>query len=186
MLHFPIIEQFPGWGDRISRMDRVEVEILQRRGSFLLPPKPLCDEMIEGYFQWVAPNMPVINKTRFMKQYRDKNNPPSLLLLQAMLLAASRVCSNLQLLDQNGSAPAAAAAKAFYKRAKALYDANYELDGVTVVQAAILMSWFWEGPDGEFTKDEVSKNYPVLTTSIQPSRRTFCIGLGWPLLRHSE
>ena len=37
----------------------------------------------------------------------------------------------------------------FYKRAKALYDANYEDDRVTIVQALILMGWYWEGPEGK-------------------------------------
>lgn len=36
----------------------------------------------------------------------------------------------------------------FYKRAKALYDANYEDDRVTIVQALILMGWYWESPEG--------------------------------------
>jgi hypothetical protein len=40
----------------------------------------------------------------------------------------------------------------FYKRAKALYDANYEDDRVTIVQALILMGWYWEGPEGEHKK----------------------------------
>jgi hypothetical protein len=36
----------------------------------------------------------------------------------------------------------------FYKRAKALYDANYEDDRVTIVQSLVLMGWYWEGPEG--------------------------------------
>ena len=79
-----------------------------------------------------------------MKQYQDAKNPPSLLLLQAILLAGSRVCTNPQLMDANGSTTPAALT--FYKRAKALYDANYEDDRVTIVQALVLMGWYWEGP----------------------------------------
>jgi len=81
-----------------------------------------------------------------MRRYRDTKNPPSLLLLQAVLLAGSRVCTNPQLIDANGSTTPAA--MTFYKRAKALYDANYEDDRVTIVQALILMGWYWEGPEG--------------------------------------
>ena len=83
-----------------------------------------------------------------MRRYRDPKNPPSLLLLQAILLAGSRVCSNPQLMDANGSTTPAA--MTFYKRAKALYDANYEDDRVTIVQALILLAWWWEGPEGMF------------------------------------
>ncbi|CAI4219873.1 unnamed protein product [Parascedosporium putredinis] len=44
------------------------------------------------------------------------------------------------------------AALTFYKRAKALYDANYEDDRVTIVQSLLLMGWYWEGPE------DVTKN----------------------------
>ena len=50
-------------------------------------------------------------------------------------------------MDQNGST--IPASTTFYKRAKALYDANYEDDRVTLVQALVLMGWYWEGPEGQ-------------------------------------
>jgi hypothetical protein len=134
----------------LTELDNVEIDILHQRGAFLLPPRSLCDELVEAYFKWVAPIVPVINRNRFMKQYRDAKNPPSLLLLQAILLAGSRVCTNPQLMDANGSTTPAALT--FYKRAKALYDANYEDDRVTIVQALVLMGWYWEGPE------DVTKN----------------------------
>ncbi|RAL66611.1 hypothetical protein DID88_006301 [Monilinia fructigena] len=53
-------------------------------------------------------------------------------------------------MDANGSTTPAALT--FYKRAKALYDANYEDDRITIVQALVLMGWYWEGPE------DVTKN----------------------------
>lgn len=85
-----------------------------------------------------------------MQQYRDPNNPPSLLLQQAVFLAASRACTNAQLMDSSGST--IPAATIFYKRAKALYEANYEDDRIAIVQALILMGWYWEEP-GKVTKN---------------------------------
>jgi hypothetical protein len=130
---------------RLEKLDRIEVEILIRKGALMLPPKPLCDELIESYFKWIHPIVPILNRARFMRQYRDPDNPPSLLLLQAVILAASRVSDNAQLTDSNGST--ATASCTFYKRAKALYDANFETDRVTVVQSLILIGWHWEGVD---------------------------------------
>jgi len=98
---------------RVNELDNMEIEILHQRGAFLLPPRALCDELVEAYFKWVAPVVPVINRSRFMRQYRDPKNPPSLLLLQAILLAGSRVCSNPQLMDSSGSTTPAA--MTFYK-----------------------------------------------------------------------
>lgn len=150
VVHYPLPENVRGSRARLTELDNVEIDILHQRGAFLLPPRALCDELVDSYFKWVAPIVPVINKARFMKDYRDPKSPPSLLLLQAILLAGSRVCTNPQLMDANGSTTPAALT--FYKRAKALYDANYEDDRVTIVQSLVLMGWYWEGPE------DVTKN----------------------------
>lgn len=147
VVHYPLPENIRGARARLTEPDQMEIEILQQRGAFLLPPRALCDELVDAYFRWVAPIVPVINRSRFMKRYKDTKNPPSLLLLQAVLLAGSRVCTNPQLMDATGSTTPAA--MTFYKRAKALYDANYEDDRITIVQALILMGWYWEGPEGK-------------------------------------
>ncbi|KAM5442676.1 Transcriptional activator of fatty acid utilization [Microsporum ferrugineum] len=150
VVHYPLPEGMRGSRSRLTELDSLEIDILNQRGAFLLPPRALCDELVDAYFKWVAPVVPLINRSRFMRQYRDPKNPPSLLLLQAILLAGSRVCTNPQLMDANGSTTPAA--MTFYKRAKALYDANYEDDRVTIVQALLLMGWYWEGPE------DVTKN----------------------------
>ena len=145
-VHYPLPRNGNRCGPRMTDLDHTEIEILHRRGAFLLPHRALCDDMVEAYFEWVAPVVPIINRSRFMRRYRDPQNPPSLLLLQAVLLAGSRVCKNPRLMDINGSSTPAAIT--FYKRAKALYDANFEDDRLTIIQALILMGWYWEGPEG--------------------------------------
>lgn len=127
-----------------SKMNQVELDILHRRGALSLPPKELCDELVEAYFKWVAPIVPIINRTTFLRRYRDPTNPPSILLMQAVLLAGSRVCDTPLLLDSNGSP--ISAATLLYQRVKALYDADYEEDRVAIVQALMLMGWYWEDP----------------------------------------
>jgi len=146
IVHYPLPDEIRGTRANRTELDTVEIDILHQRGAFLLPPRGLCDELVDAFFAWVWPVVPVINKTAFMKRYRDTKNPPSLLLLQAILLAGTRVCTNPQLLDAHGSTTPAA--MTFYKRAKALYDANYEDDRVTIIQSLILMGWYWEGPEG--------------------------------------
>ena len=150
VVHYPLPPNIRGSRARLTDLDNLEIDILHQRGAFLLPPKQLCDELVDAYFKWVAPVVPIVNRSRFMRHYRDPKNPPSLLLLQAILLAGSRVCTNPQLMDANGSTTPAA--MTFYKRAKALYDANYEDDRVTIVQALVLLGWYWEGPEGELRK----------------------------------
>jgi hypothetical protein len=146
--------QFPSdWERRellSTETDNVEVEILRVRGALSLPPKEICDELINAFFTWVAPIVPIINKTSFMKKYRDPNNPPSILLMQAILLAGSRVCPISSLVNSNGSETSSATL--FYQRAKALYDADYEKDRVIMVQSLVLLGWYWEDP-GKVTKN---------------------------------
>lgn len=160
VVHYPLPDTVKGSRSQLTDMDELEVNILHQRGAFLLPPRVLCDELVESFFKWVAPVVPVINRSRFMTRYRDTKNPPSLLLLQAMLLAGSRVCTNPQLTDANGSTTPAA--MTFYKRAKALYDANYEDDRITIVQALVLMGWYWEGPEGTMTLGTNAVNWLTL------------------------
>lgn len=145
-VHYPLPDEIRGSRARKTELDNLEMDILRQRGAFLLPPRALCDELVDAFFQWVWPVVPVVNKTAFMRRYRDPKNPPSLLLLQAIFLAGTRVCTNPQLCDASGSTTPAA--MTFYKRAKALYDANYEDDRVTIIQSLILMGWYWEGPEG--------------------------------------
>jgi hypothetical protein len=138
-VHYPLPQLSNSNEAVTTRMNEMEMEILRKRGALELPPRDLCDELIEAYFKWVAPVVPIINKTIFLQRWNDLENPPPLLLMQAVLLAGSRVCTTSVLLDSYGSP--IPAATLFYKRAKALYDADYEEDRVVLVQALILLGW---------------------------------------------
>lgn len=149
-VHYPLPKTENNSMDISTKMNQVELQILEKRGALSLPPKVLSDELVHAYFKWVAPIVPMVNETRFMHQYQDPKNPPPILLMQTILLAGSRVCTTEMLMDSNGSP--IPAATLFYNRAKALYDADYEQDRVTIVQALILMGWYWEEP-GKVTKN---------------------------------
>ena len=166
VVHYPLPENIRGANARLTEPDQMEIDILQQRGAFLLPPKGLCDELVDSFFQWVAPVVPVINKSRFMRRYKDPKNPPSVLLLQAIFLAGSRVCTNPRLMDASGSTTPAA--MTFYKRAKALFEANYEDDRITIVQSLLLMGWYWEGPEGKSPiSSPIFRERPSLLTLLQ-------------------
>ncbi|QEO23393.1 hypothetical_protein [Candidozyma auris] len=124
--------------------DSVELEILKMRGAFLLPPKQLALDIIESYFEHIHPLMPVINRTEFMRKFNDPNDSPSLMLLQAVLLCGSRVSDNPLLFDSKGSSNLASLT--FFRRAKSLYETNYESDPVSIVQTVILIETPSTGP----------------------------------------
>ena len=122
----------------------LELHILKLRGAFRLPPREIRDNLVESYFTWIYPYLPVVNKYEFMRQYNDPNDPPPLLLLQAVLLAGSRTSSHPAIQDKQGTTKTMC--RQIYKRAKALFDSDYEKDKVIIVQSLILFSAWWDGP----------------------------------------
>lgn len=131
-------------------LDSAELEILKLRGAFLLPSHELCLDLIDSYFEHVHPLMPVINRTEFMRKFNDPENNPSLMVLQAVLLCGCRISQNPLLLDSKGSNNLASLT--FFRRAKALYEANYESDPTSIIQTLILIGSYGEGPE------DVTKN----------------------------
>ena len=55
--------------------------------------------------------------------------------------------------------------RAFYKRAKALYDAGYEDDRVVTVQALVLIGWYWE-KSGDHLEDVAYWNGLAITVAL--------------------
>ncbi|MCJ1389975.1 Transcriptional activator of fatty acid utilization, partial [Xylographa bjoerkii] len=130
--------------------DAASIAELRQNGALDLPRSPVRDELVDAFFQWVDPLVPVVRKNEFVKSYRCSTKPPSLLLMQAILAAGSTVCkSPSREIDQE---PGAYDPGIYFDRARLLYEANYEKDPVTLVQSLILMGWYWEGLN-ETTKD---------------------------------
>lgn len=106
-----------------------------------LPEKVMVDWLLAAYFERVHPGFPVVDQTRFMDLYeaRDPSNPPSLLLLQAMLVLGAHV--------SYVSVERQAAKAIFFRRAKALFESRFERNRDVVVQAALLLSWHSDGAE---------------------------------------
>ena len=131
------VHHFPA--DHISRqytsheLDRIP------REAFTMPCQAVVDELLEKYFRYVNPGFPVLDEQIFMSQYRNRDplNPPSLLVLQAVLLVGAHVSRNRPDRDELKTA--------FFRRAKMLFDARFEWNRDVVVQAALLLTWHSEG-----------------------------------------
>ncbi len=112
--------------------------------AFQLPPKRMVDQLLAAYFTHINPGFPVVDEDLFMQQYRarDPQNPPSLLLLQAILVAGAHVLysdADAVTRDEHKAA--------FFRRAKMLMDARFERNRDTLVQAALLLTWHADGPE---------------------------------------
>lgn len=115
--------------------DRIPLDALQ------LPEKSVVDKLLEAYFDRVNVAFPIVDRTRFMSTYnaRDPTNPPSLLLLQAMLLVGAHVSEDNEARQ--------ASKTSYFRRAKILFDARFERNRDVVVQAALLLCWHTDGAE---------------------------------------
>lgn len=121
------------------------LNMLRMQGVFTLPSQPTCHELFRVYFEYVQPHYPILNRADFARRYADTANPPSYLLLQSVLLMAVGHCPE-DLLHQMGFTSRYEARLTLFKRAKALYDADYETDKVVSIQSIFLMSFWWNSP----------------------------------------
>ncbi|KAM5458103.1 hypothetical protein McanCB56680_005424 [Microsporum canis] len=117
------------------------------RDAFVLPEPALADELVDAYFKHVNPGFPILAEDIFMAQYkgRDSSDAPSLLVLQAVLLAGAHVSRPRPMRDTLKAA--------FFRRAKLLFEARVERNRDIMVQAALLLTWYSDPVD-----DDVAAN----------------------------
>jgi hypothetical protein len=118
---------------------RVRMKALQAEGTFSFPPIEVRLELLKAYFQWFHPTFAVVDEAEFWESHG--NDAVSALLLQAMLFIGVMHCEESTLTNL-GWGNRHRAKWLFYIRAKDIYDATYETNKVTVIQALFLMS-FW-------------------------------------------
>ena len=145
-LHFPVpVDAESDSANRSRGVDGLAMELLQRQGAFELPRNEVCHDLYRTYFKCVQPHYPILDPQDFAARYVDTSDPPSWLLLQAVLFMAAGHC-DYSVLKSAGFKSRSEARLTLYKRTKALYDADHELDRVTIVQALFLMSFWWATP----------------------------------------
>ncbi len=125
-----------------------DLAYLNQRGALMIPETSLRNELLRCYVQFVHPYLPLLDLQDFLAtiQKNDPNDTLSLLLFQAVMFAATGFIDMRYLLAQ-GYDSRKAARRAFFQRAKLLYDFDYETNRVTVVQSILLMTYWYEAPD---------------------------------------
>ncbi|ETI22619.1 hypothetical protein G647_06695 [Cladophialophora carrionii CBS 160.54] len=125
-----------------------DLEFLQRKGALLIPETGFRNELLRCYVQYVYPFMPIIDLQDFLGtiEKNQATDTVSLLLFQAVMFAATAYIDMRYLLAQ-GYMTRKAARKSFFEKVKLLYDFDYEADRITIVQAALLMTYWYESPD---------------------------------------
>lgn len=127
--------------NRIARHLTVYEPLSMPKEALVLPDRNVVDRLLNAYFNEVNIGCPIVDRDRFMKQYhaRDPNDPPSLLLLQSIMVVGAHV---------SYPGPEREGIKAtFYRRAKMLFDSRFERNRDVAVQAALLLAWHTDGAE---------------------------------------
>lgn len=106
-----------------------DLQMLREQGAFELPPVAVQRQLLDSFNKYCAPWTPVVDP-----KWLDGNTPPSMLLLQSIFLAGSRVSKAH--LDYGSS-------EIFYRRAKLLFFfGGGNNNSLVSIVAACLLHWY--------------------------------------------
>ena len=123
--------------EEVARKYEVQAEkggaidrVLELHHAFDMPPRVVRNSLIDCYMNICHPWMPIVDRSDFEERQDHK---PSILLLQAVLVAGSRMSS-----APHEHTPC----EELYRRAKSLFYSQHERNTLTVVRALCLMQWY--------------------------------------------
>ncbi|KAL1979579.1 hypothetical protein VTN96DRAFT_5552 [Rasamsonia emersonii] len=122
------------------------VEQLMREGAFDFPDPPVCEMLLQAYFEWFHPCFPIVDRVEISESCHKKTISP--LLLQSMLFIGASLCRDEALRDA-GFHDRYETKFLFYDRAKDIFDADCETDSLSKLQALFLLSFWRSTPSHE-------------------------------------
>ncbi|KAK2770707.1 hypothetical protein FQN53_005375 [Emmonsiellopsis sp. PD_33] len=127
-----------------------DIAYLEAKGALTIPYPELRNELLKSYVQYVHPYMPLLELDAFLRTIvrNDSSRRMSLLLFQAVMFAGTAFIS-MKHLNAAGYESRKDARKAFFQRARLLYDFDYEVDRISLVQSLLLMTHWYEMPDDQ-------------------------------------
>ncbi|KAH7414369.1 fungal-specific transcription factor domain-containing protein [Phaeosphaeria sp. MPI-PUGE-AT-0046c] len=134
-----------------SKIGPEEVSYLEKKGALSVPRGTLRSEMLRAYIEFVHPYMPLLDLHDFLSvidKSDGSNGKVSLILFQAVMFAGSAFV-DMQYLQTAGYATRKEARKDFFQKTRILYDFDYESDRVSLVQALLLLTYYYETPDDQ-------------------------------------
>lgn len=121
---------------RTYTMDQTDYKILEEVGCFSIPDEETCWKFIHNYFEYINPQLPLIDKTNFYETYADLRNPPSLLLLNSVLFVGAWH-TNSESESSEEQFESVKIAQVFLKRARYLYEYSIECEPIALIQSLL-------------------------------------------------
>lgn len=134
-----------------TRFSGEDVKYLHAKGALTLPSLGLQNACLRCFVEFVHPYMPLLDMREFLSIVNDRegaHGQVSLLLYQAVMFASCAFVEMKYLRDA-GYVTRKDARRAFFYKTRHLYDLDYESDRLVLVQALLLMSYWYETPDDQ-------------------------------------
>ncbi|KAI9646566.1 hypothetical protein NHQ30_004561 [Ciborinia camelliae] len=131
-----------------SKMTSVDIDYLWAKSALLIPEPPVRNALLRAFIEYVYPYMPILELHKILQIINDEGGygSMSLLLFQSIMFSGTAFV-DMDTLRRAGHRTRKAARKAFFQRARVLYDLDYETDILTVVQSLLLMTYWYETPE---------------------------------------
>ncbi|KAF2813290.1 uncharacterized protein BDZ99DRAFT_253225 [Mytilinidion resinicola] len=134
-----------------ARIGPDEVSYLEKKGALTIPSTPLRNELLRAYVEFVHPYMPLLDLHEFVAALDNADGnlgKISLILFQSVMFAGSAFV-DMRHLRAAGYVTRKEARKDFFQKTRLLYDFDYESDRVSLVQALLLLTYYYETPDDQ-------------------------------------
>jgi hypothetical protein len=133
-----------------ARLNKDDIDYLAAKGALSIPDVSLRNELLKAYVHYVHTYMPLLDLEEFLQTVvqNDGVHRISLLLFQAVMFAGMAFV-DIKHLKAAGYPTRKAARKIFFQRARLLYDFDYEVDRISLVQSLLLMTYWYETPDDQ-------------------------------------
>jgi hypothetical protein len=138
-------------------------EFLRTQRAFEIPPPRLRDALLMRYFEFVHPQLPLVNFHQVLQAVASNGTQGkvSLLLFQAIMLAGSSVV-DAQYIFQAGYPCRMAMRREFTERLRLLYDFDCETDRLILIQCLILATtWQDKGDEVKHLRHWISIAYNI-------------------------
>ncbi|OAG43754.1 hypothetical protein AYO21_01981 [Fonsecaea monophora] len=118
---------------------------LQHRGVFDIPNANCRNELLRSYFLFSYPLLPLLDIGDFLRpMIEDATGDKVSLLLFYAVMCSGAAHVDMQVLRELGFTSRKLARSAFFERARLLYDLDCERDRVVLVQAFLLMTYWYD------------------------------------------
>ncbi|KAF4765681.1 hypothetical protein HAV15_003835 [Penicillium sp. str.  len=133
-----------------ARLQKEDIDYLAVKGALTIPDVALRNELLKSYIHYVHTYMPLLDLEEFLQNIvqNDGIHRISLLLFQAVMFAGVAFI-DMKHLQAAGYQTRKVARKVFFQRARLLYDFDYEVDRISLVQSLLLMTYWYETPDDQ-------------------------------------